>query len=288
MEFDNILVELKAMAFRLDSASRKLWDEDKAAAVPVEAVAVELKTAIDRVEKAFAEFNRAVKGGAEAAARAEEARDSAVRALESELKLERTKAATLQEELRVAAAGFERDMKAVNGRCDVMKEEVHSLTARLETALREAAQLEDQLVAAKEAHLKAEAQKDADRSRRMDELVAGMGEKERALEEAWSRRHKELEDHHRAMVEELRAGAERMEKVYAQKEARLMELNKRLIDEFQDREGRARAMEEDLRAHTALAASASAELQREYERLRAGLEEERKKILAEAAAAQGK
>ncbi|MEI7530072.1 MAG: hypothetical protein WCK76_14135, partial [Elusimicrobiota bacterium] len=87
----------------------------------------------------------------------------------------------------------EQELKAEKERSALLREEVNNSKAHIESVLREAAVLEEELVGVKEKHFKAEAQKDAEWSKKMNDLIALMGEKERELESSWSRRHNTLE-----------------------------------------------------------------------------------------------
>ena len=93
--------------------------------------------------------------------------------------------------------------------------------------------------------------------------------------------HAEFEKRQLALLEDLRANAAGIDKLYAQKEAKLVELNKRLIEEFQDREAKARAVEEELRVQAANLTASAAGLDRDYEAKKTELEEIKRKLLAE-------
>lgn len=187
---------------------------------------------------------------------------------------------------------LESKLKEEAARKGLLKEELATVKAHLDKALKESAALEEEFVLAKENHLKAEAQKDAERSKKMESLLVEMEEKERELEASWARRHKaleaeqkahhaEFEKRHLALLEDLRASSAGTEKIYALKEAKLLELHNRFIVEFQDREAKDRAVEEELRVEASRIAASSAELVREYEQKSAELETVKREILAE-------
>ncbi|MFA6434202.1 MAG: hypothetical protein WCW52_05855 [Elusimicrobiales bacterium] len=305
MDWENIAAELKSLTFKLDSVCRKFWDEDRSAAVPLEAVAGEIKIAVGRAEQVMAELGRVA-----------QLCESSTRALDSEMRKEKVRADTLQEELKAAmsriekisaeaaadheaaaragamAARLEQELKLGKEGAAALQEELKAGKAYTEKILREAAGLKEEIVALKDEHLKAEARKDAERAKKMEDLISSLSEKKRELEAAWARRHSALEAEqkesrtgfekmHKALLEEMRVNAAGAEKAYSQKEAKLIEFNRRLIEEFQDREGKVRALEEDLRAKAFTLDEASAELGREFERKRAELEGLKNKILAE-------
>lgn len=187
---------------------------------------------------------------------------------------------------------IEAKRKEESDRAASMREELKSVKEHLDKVLKENAALEENLVAATEKHLKAEAQKDAERSKKMESLIAGIEAKEREMEEAWTRRHtaleaeqkgfhEEFEKRNQALLEDLRARSAGLEKLYSQKEAKLIELHKRFIDEFQDREANARSVEEELRVKASMLAASSAELAREYEQKSSELEAAKREMLAE-------
>ncbi|MDO8806744.1 MAG: hypothetical protein Q7R35_20220 [Elusimicrobiota bacterium] len=189
---------------------------------------------------------------------------------------------------------IEAQLKEESARAASLRAELKSAKEHLDKVLKENAALEENLVLATEKHLKAEAQKDAERSRKMESMLAGIEEKERELEEVWTRRHTaleaeqkgyhaEFEKRHLALLEDLRARSAGIDSLYAQKEAKLIELHKRFIDEFQDREAGARAVEEELRVKAATVAASTAELAREYEAKSSELETVKRKMLAEVA-----
>ena len=187
---------------------------------------------------------------------------------------------------------IEAKRKEESDRAAALREELKSVKEHLDKILKENAALEESLVVATEKHLKAEAQKDAERSKKMESLISEIEAKEREMEEAWTRRHtaleaeqkgfhEEFEKRNQALLEDLRARAAGVEKLYSQKEAKLIELHKRFIDEFQDREASARAVEEELRVKASMLAASSADLAKEYEQKSSELEAVKREMLAE-------
>lgn len=185
-------------------------------------------------------------------------------------------------------------LNAEKARSASLREELKVVKEHLDKALKESAALEEEVVSIKEKHLKGETLKDAERSQKLDSLLAEIEQKEKELEESWTRRHKALEAEQKgyhaefekrqlAILEDLRANTAGIDKLYAQKEAKLVELNKRLIDEFQDREARARTVEEELRVQAANLAASAGELAKDYEAKRSELEDVKRKMLAEIA-----
>lgn len=194
----------------------------------------------------------------------------------------------LEAELPAAEAKL-RDEKA---RAGLREQELAMVKEHFGKALSELAELSERLASEKERSIKSEAQKDAERAKKMEELVGELAAKERAIEEAWNRRHRALEAEqkgyqeefgrrHAALLEELKAGAAASEKAYAQKEARLAELSGRLTAEFREREAKARAAEEELQARAAALDGAAAALAKDYERKTAALEELKRKLVSE-------
>ncbi|MDD5210254.1 MAG: hypothetical protein PHV36_12760 [Elusimicrobiales bacterium] len=189
---------------------------------------------------------------------------------------------------------FEEKFKLESARAASLKEELKGAREHLDKVLKDCAALEEELVLAREKHLKTETEKDAERSKKMESQLAEIEQKEKEMEEAWTRRHKALEAEQKgyhaefekrqlAILEDLRANSAGIDKLYAQKEAKLVELNKRLIDEFQDREAKARTVEEELRGQAANLAASAGELARDYEAKRSELEGLKRKLLAEIA-----
>jgi len=223
-----------------------------------------------------------------------EARALGERVSELEGKLLQGEKAVAQARLRceneIPAA--EEKFRGEAARAAALEQELAKVKEHFGNSLSELAELNERLASEKERFIKAEAQKDAERSRKMEDLLAELAAKERALEEGWTRRHRtleaeqkgyqeEFERRHSAMLEDLRAGAAAAEKLYAQKEAKLLELNKRFTEEFQDREARARGVEEELRARGAALELSAAALAKDYEAKAAALEELKRKLLAE-------
>ncbi|OGR75090.1 MAG: hypothetical protein A2X32_10360 [Elusimicrobia bacterium GWC2_64_44] len=226
-----------------------------------------------------------------------EARGLGGRIAELEAKLLQGEKAVAQARLRceneIPAA--ESKFREEAARAAALEQELGKIKEHFGKALSELAELSERLADEKGKFIKAEAQKDAERSRKMEELLAGLAAKERALEEGWTRRHRtleaeqkgyqeEFERRHAAMLEDLRAGTAAAEKLYTQKEAKLLELNKHFTAEFQDREAKARAVEEELRARAAGLEAASKELVGDYERKAAALEALKRKLLQELSA----
>ena len=118
MDWKKNLTELQELPGRLDEACRKLWDEDRLAAVPLQALADDIKLLLpetiralkeqggtaEKSETRAAELEGRLKETeerlAESVARAEAGH--AVPRLEQELKLEKERAAALREELKTA------------------------------------------------------------------------------------------------------------------------------------------------------------------------------------------
>jgi hypothetical protein len=293
MDWEKNLSELQQLSGRLDEACRKLWDEDRVAAVPLQALADEIKLLLPDSLRALKELG-AVSEKSEA--RAAELADRLEQAEE------RLAENTARAEAGHAVPRLEQELKLEKERTAVLREEVKAAKARAEAALGETAAKEEELNNFKERHLRADAQKDAERTQKNADLLAGIEKKELELEDAWTRRHKALEaeqkerqdgfeKRHRGILEALRENSAGLEKAYMQKEARLMELNKRLVEEFQDREARTRAVEEELRARTSMLESSAAALAKEYEEKQAAIEALKKRTLAalaEGAAAEEK
>lgn len=281
MDWKKTVAELESLSGRLDEACRKLWDEDHVAAVPLQALADEIKALLPAPAKAISELGAA-----------SEEREGRMLELAERLKAAEGR---LAECLARAEAGhavvrLEQELKLEKERTAVLRGELKTAKEHAEAALLETAAKEEELTNFKERHLRADAQKDSERAQKNADLLAGIEEKERELEASWTRRHKTLEaeqkEHqanfekrHREILEALRDNSAGLEKTYAQKEARLLELNKRLIEEFQDREGKTRAVEEELRARTAMLAAAEAALARDFEEKQAELEAVKNKIL---------
>jgi len=229
---------------------------------------------------------------AESAAKEAQQLRERISALETQTRESERNLAQAKSKCEAEIPELESKLKEETARKALLREELNTAKAHLDKALKESAAMEEELFLAKEKHLKAEAQKDAERSKKMEGLLFEMEEKERELEESWARRHKaleaeqkthyaELEKRHLALLEDLSASSTGTEKLYALKEAKLLELHNRFIVEFQDREARDRAVEEELRVEAARIAASSAELAREYEEKTAELERVKREILAE-------
>lgn len=194
--------------------------------------------------------------------------------------------------------GLQADLRSAKEREEALRNELKGVREHRDKVLKESGALEEELELTRERHLKAEAQKDAERTGKMEALLTGMAGKERDLEESWTRRHKNLETEqktvqaeferrHAAIMEDLHSSVSGMEKLFAQKEARLIELNKRMTEEFQDREARVRTAEEELRAQASAINASAAELSGDYELKVSELEALKRKVVSEMQGAGG-
>jgi len=304
-------MDLVSNAKRLEEWEKKGLEFERQRAelyAAAEKARAEARTLADRVSS----LEASAAGCKDAAARL---RETELPRLETELKAEKARVEALREELRglkarledseksnsvLSASAIENgkaaelakarceseipvlqaDLQSAKQREEALRGELKGVREHLAKVLKESSALEEELEAAREKHLRVEAQRDAERTAKMEAIIEETAEKERRLQETWDRRHKDLET-------ELRGKVAGMEKLFAQKEARLMELNKRMTQEFQDREARARSVEEELRAQASALAASSEELARDYEQKTAALEEMKQKAVAELNGAAG-
>ncbi len=270
-----------------DAALRRSADSEKRAA-EAEKLRAELWAAEEEVKRLQ------VSAG-------EERKVLALKVSSLELALEESgRAAALQQnKMEAVVPDLEARLKTEAVRCETLKTELVSVRGHLESALKESARLEEALTLEKERHLKQEAERDAERTRKMEALIAETEKKERELEDVWTRRHKaleaeqkefhsEFEKRHLQLLEDLKASSAGVDKFYAQKEARLLELNRTITAEFQDRESKARALEEEVRARVSGLAEASAELQADFEQKSKELETIKVRLLSGLPGGRGK
>ena len=264
----NERVHLNELWERLDSACRKLWQEDRVSAIPLQAVAEEIKAEFRGTEQLLESMKKALQDQKKLISQDYELQyGDRIVSLEKELQHYKSHSAALEEQLA--------------------KEKSH-----VESLLKDVESKEEENVQFREKYLKIEAERDAVRAKKMEEFHREMETKADDIERMWEERKKALESEskhrkdepekkYQALLEAVRLRAEETETQYLQKEAKLLEAQKQIQAELQARDERLHAVEEALRKQTDAANARAAELEREYAQKRTELDGLKQRMQAE-------
>ena len=211
-------INLDALCEKLETVCRKVWDDDRVSAVPLQAVSNELIAGIRRAEEIIASLRQDLQSQ----------RPAITREFEEKLAL-------LQEKIEHADA-----------RTASVNDELRKVRAKIDALRKDLEAKEDELSLFQEKYLKLEVQKDSARTDHMEKFIEEQDIKERERENFWKQRHlaleKDLKTHEadfenrrRSLMEELQSSAEEARKLNLRKEAELAETQKQLQAEFHTR-----------------------------------------------------
>ncbi len=171
--------KLEDLLARLDAACQRLWDEDRTSAISVSAVAEEAKLELRRLEQAVKSLEEQVP---------------------EERRLGRMETETIyHEKVRELEARLRQTEEIGAGLKDSLAHE----RQRVEKLFRENESREEEVAQFKEKALKAEAERDATRSKKMGELAGDLEARSAELERLWTQRHDQLEEDHKRRREEM-------------------------------------------------------------------------------------
>jgi len=266
----NGTVHLDELWQKLDAACQKLWQEDKVAAIPLQAVADEVKIGFRHTEQVLTSLKRNAAEQANLLAEEFKARyENKIGALERHLAGAQARIAQLEQEAQKSAAHIE------------------SLLSQVELKEKENTEF-------RERYLKVELQRDSERAKQLEEFVAELEAKERQREAHWKQRHESLEgdvkrrqeqletEYHR-LLDELKKRAMDMEDGYVKKEDVLRDLQRQLQSELQSKETRLKDQEIALKAQSETLAAHAHELEQAYAQKRAELDKLKVDLRAEIA-----
>lgn len=264
MNESNEALPMHELIERLEAVCRKLWDEDRVNAVGLQAVANELKIALQQNERVTQSLHERVHATK---------RDCA---MQYEAKL-----ATLNDQLTYYMA-----------QTAAHQEELVKAKAHIEALLGQVEAKEEESVRFREKYLKLESDKELARTEKLDELIEEIGAKDRKREEHWKQRHHaleseftqrqlELEATHKTLLDEIRNRADQMEEAYRQKESKLTEIQKQFQKAFHDQEARLRDQQLKVLGDTEALAARSVQLERDYAQKRAEVETLKQNLKAE-------
>lgn len=247
------------LSSKLEHACQKLWAEDKVSAIPVQAIANEIKIGFRHAEQIIASLRQTMQEQAELIRRDYEA----------------------QYVNKLAASDMQ--LKSANGRRSELEEELAKSKAHIQTLLADVAKKEEENAAFQEKYLKIEAQKDSARAKQMEDFIAELEAKDREREAFWKQRHEvmetevkqrqqSLEKRHSDLVAEMQQRTDEALKLYQQKEAKLAELRKQFMAEFQTREAYLHEQQEHVQKQSEALVTRLNSLEQEYGKKRAELD----------------
>jgi chromosome segregation ATPase len=263
-------VDLNELWGRLESACQKLWQEDKVAAIPLQAVADEVRIAFRHVEQLMGSMKRTVDEQQSLIAHEFQARyDAKVSMLERQLAESQARVKDLEKEQAKSKA------------------HVDALMSDIEVKEKENTEF-------REKYLKIELQRDSERAKQLESFLEELNVKEREREAHWKQRSATLEDdiklrqrhldeEYRRPLEDLQQRAAEMEDSYTKKEVALKELQRQLLTEFQLKDAKLKDTEASLKVQSESLASHAQELDRSYGQKRAELERLKQDMRAEIA-----
>lgn len=268
MTENNGTVNLDDLWRKLDAACQKLWQEDKVAAIPLQAVADEVKIGFRHAEQVLTSLKH----------NADE------------------QAALLAEEYRARyeakISGFERQAAASQARISQLEQDLARANKHVETLLGQLEAKETENSEFREKYLKVEVQRDSERAKQVESLVADLEAKERQREAHWLQRHEtlegdarrrqdQLEAEYQRLLEDLKSRALDLEEGYLKKEGILRDLQRQLQTELQSREAKLKDHEATLKTQAEALAAHGQELERAYAQKRADLEKLKADLRAE-------
>ncbi len=221
-------INLDAVCEKLETVTRKVWDEDRVSAVALQAVSNEIIAGLRRAEEI-------------------------VSSLHQELQ---NRESVLNREWEAKASALEEKTDAALAKALALEDELFKAKAKIASLMRDLEAKEEENGLFQEKCLKAEAQKTAERAAHMEKFIEEQGEKEKEREEFWKQRHQalesdfkrreqEFEKRQRDLLEEMQRSAEDTRKLQLQKEMELMDAQKQLQAEFQVREKAQREKERE-------------------------------------------
>ncbi len=270
MSEKNGTIHLDDLWQKLDAACQKLWQEDKVAAIPMQAVADEVKIGFRHAEQLLTSLRRNAEEQATLLSEEFQGRyEGKITSLERQLAAAQAKIAQLEQDGAKAA------------------KHVESLLGQIETKEQENTEF-------REKYLKVEIQRDSERAKQLESFIAELEAKERERENHWKQRHEALESdvkrrqehneaEYRRLLDEIKQRAQEMEDSYAKKEAVLRDLQRQVHAELQSKEVRLKDHEADLKAQSEALAAHAQELERAYGQKRAELDKLKVDLRAEIA-----
>lgn len=255
---------------RLEIICQKLWEEDRAAAVPLQALTEEFRGEVSRLESLYQQQHKAYYELREKlSVEFDTANRSKIEDLQKQLADSQSRAADLEQSL------------------DAARRKIQELSGRLASVEQESMEFKDQF-------LKSEVERDAARAKKMEEYYQSLQAKAAALEKMWEERRAQLDaDHGRrqdelrrkyeGLFEELKSRASELERSTAKKEEDLAAMYQSRVKELEAQQDKLQKFSESLRQREQAFAAVKEQLESDYRKKRLDLDKLKETFQAEIA-----
>lgn len=236
-------VPLGELWSRLDAAVRKLWQEDRVSAIPVQAAVEELKVEWERLEQLLESLKH------------------------SNQAMHQAMLKQFEQEYRNRLGDMEEQLRLATSRVTGLEESLGKERSRVAALLEQIERQEAESTRFKQEGLRAEADREAARTRFIEEFQRDLEAKSERMERSWTERLRSLEADFRARRDELESAYSRANEDLQAREARCYNQEIQIKQQADELSRRASALEKEYMSKRAEIETLKARMQAEITEL---------------------